>query len=51
MQVKTNPTDKCVFCNVDTNISRNTHIDDRQYYIEGAGQLCKECYIKVFQRS
>ena len=30
--------DNCVDCNV-----------IRSYYIEGAGQLCKECYIKTFE--
>ena len=36
--------DKCIMCGVETPYDFETHIDFRTGYIEGAGQLCHECY-------
>ena len=41
--------DKCVICKCDTPYTENTHIDYRNYYVEGCGQLCAECYNKVYE--
>jgi hypothetical protein len=41
-----NPIEKCVLCDKETNYRFNDHIDYRVRYIEGAGQLCIECYNK-----
>ena len=41
---KSNEFDHCVLCGVETAYKRNTHIDMRIGYIEGAGQLCSKCY-------
>lgn len=38
--------EKCIICGVDTEVDVTTHIDFRVGYIEGAGQLCTECYLK-----
>ena len=43
-----NPIEKCVSCGIDTEYKFNDHIDFRFGYIEGAGQLCKECYAEVY---
>jgi hypothetical protein len=32
--------DKCVICGKDTPYTKDTHIDVRVNYVEGAGQLC-----------
>ncbi len=40
--------DKCVNCKKETLYSKETHIDFRLGYIEGAGQLCLECYEKIY---
>ena len=40
--------DKCNCCGVETLYDRETHIDFRVGYIEGAGQLCLECYDKIY---
>lgn len=37
----------CVMCNVDTNVPKSMHIDFRNNYVEGAGQLCFNCYTKT----
>ncbi len=34
----------CILCGKETTVDVNTHIDFRTGYIEGAGQLCVECY-------
>ena len=35
----------CIQCEVETTILKTTHIDFRTGYVEGAGQLCRECYM------
>jgi hypothetical protein len=35
----------CVMCSKETTILKTTHIDFRYGYVEGAGQLCRECYL------
>lgn len=42
-------TEKCVFCEFDTNIPINTPIDERYFYIEGSGQLCEKCYREIYK--
>ena len=42
--------DKCISCGVKTPYTINTHIDMREYYVEGAGQLCVECYEKIYKK-
>ncbi len=42
-----NPFDRyedCIMCGKKTTVSKTTHIDFRDGYIEGAGQLCSKCY-------
>ena len=36
--------DKCISCGGKTQYDQFDHIDDRLFYIEGAGQLCPECF-------
>jgi hypothetical protein len=36
----------CILCNAKTTTLKTTHVDFRTGYIEGAGQLCRECYMK-----
>lgn len=40
--------EKCVSCDVLTDVPVNEHIDNRNYYIEGAGQLCPQCYFTIY---
>ena len=40
--------DKCVSCECDTVYDQHHHIDFRIGYVEGAGQLCLECYDKIY---
>ena len=35
----------CIQCGVETDTLKTTHIDFRIGYIEGAGQLCRQCYM------
>ena len=43
-EIKTDKFDHCIVCGVETAYKRSTHIDMRHGYIEGAGQLCPNCY-------
>ena len=40
--------DKCNLCNDDSLYDRTEPINERIGYIEGAGQLCLDCYEKVY---
>jgi hypothetical protein len=42
--------EKCVSCGSETPYTINTPIDMRKNYIEGAGQLCDECYEKTYNK-
>lgn len=48
MTNKTNAIEKCVSCSKDTPYTFNENINTRYYYIEGVGQLCKECYDELY---
>jgi len=41
---ETQETEKCILCGEDTGVPKTLHIDFRDCYIEGAGQLCISCY-------
>ena len=40
--------EKCVTCKKETKYDREEHIDYRVGYIEGAGQLCLDCYDELY---
>lgn len=40
--------DICVHCGKITDYPINMSIDLRKTYVEGAGQLCDECYDKIY---
>jgi len=40
--------DKCVYCGKETQYEKETPIQQRKYYIEGAGQLCPLCFIEIY---
>jgi hypothetical protein len=35
----------CIMCGCKTETLKTTHIDFRYGYVEGAGQLCRNCYL------
>lgn len=45
-QTADNEYEICIMCHCETDIKKNTPVDQRKYYIEGFGQLCKKCYLK-----
>ena len=44
MQNKKDSIEYCILCGVDTGYKFSDHIDFRNGYVEGAGQLCRSCY-------
>ena len=47
MKVETKK-DRCVMCSAKTEYDIDTHIDNRKYYIEGAGQMCRGCHTRIY---
>ena len=45
---ETIPTESCALCQESTDVLVTTPVTVRSYYVEGAGQLCKECYEKTY---
>jgi thymidylate synthase len=43
--------DKCVMCGKETKYPKNMHVEYRMYYVEGAGQLCEDCYTKIYTKN
>lgn len=43
-----NETDFCVSCGIDTGVHKETHLDHRAFYVQGAGQMCKTCYDDIY---
>ena len=39
----------CVICHKETPYTFDTPIDQRRYYYEGVGQLCKDCYREIVE--
>ena len=39
--------ERCVLCNEVTDVKRRLPIDARKYYIDGIGQLCRQCFLKI----
>lgn len=43
--------EKCVCCGKKTAVLCSTHIDLRDNYIVGAGQLCRACYSELYNKT
>ena len=46
-----NELDQCVSCWEDTEYTKGTNIHYRNFYVEGAGQLCKSCYFNIYGKA
>ena len=42
--------ERCVFCWQLTDVPKNAPISWRKYYVQGQGQLCKNCYYELFKQ-
>ena len=40
--------EKCVLCWKTTDVLKSANIQDRTFYVEGVGQLCKRCWEKTY---
>ena len=38
----------CILCGRLAEAAREQPLSEREYYIEGAGQLCRECYQELY---
>lgn len=48
MEISKSKNDKCVCCGCDTQIPKATPLSKRRYYVYGGGQLCADCYKKLY---
>lgn len=46
-QNENNAVEKCVLCGKETEYTFGVPIQERNYYVSGCGQLCKQCYLEV----
>jgi len=37
--------ENCIICGEETTTLKTTHVDFRYGYVDGAGQLCRQCYM------
>ena len=44
-------TELCTNCDEETPYTTDTHIDQRQHYVEGSGQLCGKCWNKIYNKA
>ena len=44
-----NKHDKCTVCGKETEYDEFDHIDFRNFYVEGAGQLCCQCWNEIYE--
>lgn len=43
--------EQCVCCHKKVCISKDEYIEFRPFYIEGAGQLCYDCYHELYPKN
>ena len=48
MDMIPNQKELCVSCGEETPYLLSENIYNRNYYVEGAGQLCETCYNKIY---
>ena len=40
--------DRCVMCSKKTEYDKHVNINLRHCYVEGAGQMCRGCYTRIY---
>lgn len=40
--------ERCIMCGKITNVRKDTHIDFRDHYVMGSGQMCYSCYFDAY---
>jgi hypothetical protein len=48
MEILNDDIEYCIICDKDTTYLKSDAINIRNCYVEGAGQLCESCFIKVY---
>ena len=43
--------ERCVICGKPTEYRKDTSINKRECYVEGAGQLCRKCHFEIYIKS
>jgi|GEM_PF-6080627 len=45
------PNDPCIICHKDTGIPINRPVNERLYYVQGAGQHCEACFRQIHPKA
>lgn len=40
--------EKCVICGAETPYRVSTPISQREFYVEGSGQICQHCHYEIY---
>ena len=43
--------ERCVMCGGETEYTSSVPISQRNYYVEGAGQICEKCYRRLYVKN
>lgn len=49
LSVSAETREQCVLCGRETDVEISRPVSQRNYYVEGGGQLCEECYYEVYR--
>jgi len=41
----------CVICFKRLRVKKETPIQQRRFYVEGAGQLCEKCFYRIYPKT
>ena len=42
--------DKCVLCGRDAGVPADMPVSERKNYVKGCGQLCEDCFYRLYRR-
>lgn len=48
-ELNTKKLEHCICCHIGLDIPVDLELDYRSFYVEGAGQLCYDCYHKIYR--
>lgn len=47
--LRNNTCERCVLCGKETDVPIDLPVDRRDCYVEGSGQLCRDCWRRVYR--
>ena len=47
-KIKCDDTEECALCRKKTDVLKSAKVQNRRFYVDGAGQLCESCWKKLY---